>query len=83
MKNIFQKIKDSQQKTFVLCDKGMFNIVHLDVKNMGISKTVYKKGQMTFDIITQNFMYDIRVRLNWGNNNGIANPRWKFTFINK
>jgi hypothetical protein len=84
LQKIFQKIKESQQgKVFVCCEKGKFNIVKLDIKNMKILKTVYKKDQMTFDIITQNFIYDIRVRLNWGNNNGISNPRWKFTFINK
>lgn len=84
LQNIFKKIKDSQQgKVFVCCEKGQFNVVQLDIKNMKILKSVYKKGQMTFDIITQNFIYDIRVRLNWGNNNGIANPRWKFTFIDK
>jgi len=84
LRKIFKKIKDSQQgKVFVCCEKGKFNIVQLDIKNMKILKSVYKNGQMTFDIITQDFIYDIRVRLNWGNNNGIANPRWKFTFIDK
>ena len=34
-----------------------------------------------FDVYVTNFEYNIRIRLNWGNNNGLANPRWKFTFI--
>jgi hypothetical protein len=38
---------------------------------------------MYFEVDVANYIHNIRVRLNWGNNNGVANPRWKLTFINK
>jgi len=29
----------------------------------------------------ENFVYNIKIRLNWGNTNGVANPRWKFSYV--
>jgi len=79
------KIKESQtDKVYLMWDKNKFNSKMLKVKDIDISGI--KQGSITdtcFDISVNNFEYDIRVRLNWGNNNGIANPRWKFTFIDK
>jgi len=82
---ITEKIRDSQtNKIFLLWDKNEFHLQTLDVANInigGIKSNTLKKS--CFDIQVDNFMYNIRIRLNWGNNNGVANPRWKFTFIDK
>jgi hypothetical protein len=56
-------------------------IVSESIKIIGIKPGSVKS--LYFDLAVNNYEHDIRVRLNWGNNNGIANPRWKFTFINK
>jgi hypothetical protein len=85
----FEKIRDKiiesqTDKIFLLWDKNNFIIQTVDVKNIYISGIKPNSiHDLYFDIIVENFIYDIRIRLNWGNNNGIANPRWKFTFINK
>lgn len=80
-----EKIIESQQdKIFLLWDKNKFHIEKIDVNNITILGV--KPGTINslyFDVVVENFIYDIRVRLNWGNNNGIANPRWKFSFIDK
>ena len=85
----FEKIKNKiiesqSNKIFLLWDKNNFLIQTIDVKNIHISG-IKPHGihPLYFDVTVENFIYDIRIRLNWGNNNGIANPRWKFTFINK
>lgn len=84
---ITKKIVDSQSnKVFLLWDKNNFHIQTMNVSSIhisGIKNNSANKKQLYFDVIVDNFEYDIRIRLNWGNNNGIANPRWKFTFINK
>ena len=82
---IKNKIVESQSnKIFLLWDKNNFIIQTIDVENIHISG-IKPNGihDLYFDIIVEYFICDIRIRLNWGNNNGIANPRWKFTFINK
>lgn len=82
---IKNKIVESQSdKIFLLWDRNNFLIQTIDVKNIHISG-IKPNGihDLYFDVTVENFIYDIRIRLNWGNNNGIANPRWKFTFINK
>jgi hypothetical protein len=56
-------------------------IVSESINIIGIKPGSVKS--LYFDLAVNNYEHDIRVRLNWGNNNGIANPRWKFTFINK
>ena len=80
---ICEKIKSSQtDKTFLLWDCNNFIIQNLNITNIKILK-IKKIDNLYFDLETENFQYDIRVRLNWGNSNGLANPRWKFSFINK
>lgn len=80
---ILEKIKESQsEKVFLLWDCENFHIQTLDIENITISG-IKKIHDLYFDISVENFIYDIRVRLNWGNNNGLANPRWKFSFIQK
>lgn len=80
---IVEKIKASQtDKVFLLWDCENFHIQRLDVQNLLVKK-IKKVENLYFDLETENFQYDIRVRLNWGNSNGLANPRWKFSFINK
>jgi hypothetical protein len=82
---IKNKIVESQSdKIFLLWDRNNFLIQTIDVKNIHISG-IKPNGihDLYFDVTVENFIHDIRIRLNWGNNNGIANPRWKFTFINK
>jgi hypothetical protein len=85
----FEKIKNKiiesqSNKIFLLWDKNNFLIQTVDVEHIHISG-IKPNGihGMYFDVTVENFIYDIRIRLNWGNNNGVANPRWKFTFINK
>jgi len=82
---ITQKIRESQtNKVFLLWDKTQFHIETLDVENIQISGIKPDSiNKLYFDVVVANFMYDIRIRLNWGNNNGVANPRWKFSFIDK
>lgn len=84
---ITKKIVDSQSnKVFLLWDKNDFHIQTMDVSNIhiaGIKNDSANKNNLYFDVVVNHFIYDIRIRLNWGNNNGIANPRWKFTFIDK
>jgi len=81
------KIRESQtNKVYLLwdCEEEGFSFEELDIRTIAI--TGIKPGtikKMCFDVNVDNFTYNIQVRLNWGNNNGIANPRWKFTFINK
>ena len=82
-KKITEKIIESQKnKVFLLWDCENFHIQRLDIENINISKII-KISELYFDVEVENFDYDIRVRLNWGNSNGLANPRWKFTFIYK
>jgi hypothetical protein len=82
---IEEKIKLSQtDKVFLFWDKTNFHIQMINsesIKIIGIKPGSVKS--LYFDLAVNNYEHDIRVRLNWGNNNGIANPRWKFTFINK
>ena len=80
---IVEKIKASQtDKVFLLWDCENFHIQRVDVQNLAV-KGIKKVEKLFFDLETDKFQYDIRVRLNWGNSNGLANPRWKFSFISK
>jgi hypothetical protein len=49
-------------------------------KNIYLENGVDQTGNL---LSVENFEYDIRVRINWGNNNGICTPRWKFSLIKK
>ena len=80
---ITQKIRESQSdKVFLLWDCENFHIQKLDVGNISI-KGIKKMDELSFDVNVENFEYDICVRLRWANNNGLANPSWKFSFIPK
>ena len=80
---ISEKIRESQKdKVFLLWDCENFHTQTLDVENIVISEII-KKDDLYFDVNVDNFMYNIRIRLNWGNSNGLCNPRWKFSFIHK
>lgn len=80
-----EKIRISQKdKIFLLWDCLDFYVEEIDVEKMEIKKIINKNiNKMYFDLEIDNFIYDIRVRINWGNSGGLCNPRWKFTFINK
>ena len=80
---ITDKIRESQkEKVFLLWDCENFHTQILDIENIVISGII-KKDDLYFDVNVENFVYNIRIRLNWGNSNGLCNPRWKFTFIHK
>ena len=82
-KKIEDKIKDSQKdKLFMLWDCENFHIQTLDIEDiqiLGIKKT--SLHDLYFDLNIANFNSDLRIRINWGNNACVANPRWKFSFI--
>lgn len=82
---ILEKIKESQKdKLFLLWDCENFHIQELnvgDVEILGIKQDSLHESY--FDLVLTKYEYNLRVRLNWGNNACVANPRWKFTFINK
>ena len=79
------KLHTSQHnKVYLMWDKSNFHIENIDLRNIKIIGI--KEHTLThscFDLIVDNCSYNLRVRLNWGNNNGIANPRWKFKLIHK
>jgi len=80
---VTQKIRESQSdKVFLLWDCENFHIQKLDVGNISING-IKKMDELSFDVNVENFEYDICVRLRWANNNGLANPSWKFSFIPK
>jgi hypothetical protein len=80
---ITEKIQDSQRdKTFLLWDKAEFHTKQVDINNIKIRGITGIKGAY-IDLDVTGFEYNLRVRLNWGNNLGLANPRWKFSFISK
>ena len=80
---IAAKIKESQtNKVFLLWDCENFHTQSIDAELLKITNVI-KVDNLYFDVFVEGLEYNIRIRLNWGNNNGIANPRWKFTFIDK
>ena len=80
---IAEKIKESQKnKVFLLWDCENFHTQSINAELLKITKVI-KVDKLYFDVFVEGLQYNIRIRLNWGNNNGIANPRWKFTFIDK
>jgi len=80
---IAKKIKESQQgKQFLLWDCNEFYVETVDASKITISEIIEDSiHDLYFDVKVQNFEYNIRIRINWGNNAGLSNPRWKFTFI--
>jgi len=83
--NLTEKIKVSQNdKIFLLWDYNEFHIQKINVNEMKISNIIEGSiNDMYFDVNVDNFIYNIRIRINWGNSGGLCNPRWKFTFIYK
>ena len=80
---VADKVKESQtNKVFLLWDCVNFHTQVVD-SNLLVIDSIKKVDNLYFDVNCLNFNYNIRIRLNWGNNNGLANPRWKFSFINK
>jgi len=80
---IVEKIQTSQaDKVFLLWDCENFHTQRINVTDLAIG-CIKKVEKLYFDLETEHFQYDIRVRLNWGNSNGLSNPRWKFSFIQK
>lgn len=81
--NILEKIKTSQNdKVFLLWDCINFHIQMVDVENIVITE-IKKINNFSFELDVLNFKYNICVRIRWANNNGLANPSWKFSFIPK
>ena len=82
---ITDKIQSSQSgKYYLLWDGEKFNIKLLDIKNIKIKGIINSSPNKAYiDVEVENFEYNLRIRLNWGNNLGLCNPRWKFTFTNK
>jgi hypothetical protein len=86
----FEMIKDKiissqTNKVFLMwdCSVSAFQVETIDLGNIELHLIENSITDLCFDLEVTNYTHNIRVRLNWGNNNGIANPRWKFTFINK
>jgi hypothetical protein len=80
---ILEKIKSSQNdKVFLLWDCTNFHIQMVNVENIVITG-IKKINNFSFDLDVLNFKYNICVRIRWANNNGLANPSWKFSFIRK
>jgi len=78
-----EKIKNSQiNKVFLLWDCNNFHTKIPNLENLVITKII-KKENLYFDLDVENIEFNIRCRINWGNSNGLCNPRWKFTFIRK
>jgi len=80
---IAHKIKESQtDKVYLMWDCIKFHTQVVNVADIQIKKII-KLDKLYFDVEVEHFIYNIRIRLNWGNNAGVTNPRWKFTFIDK
>jgi len=80
---ITQKIKDSQtDKVYLMWDCVKFHTQVVNIANIQIKKII-KLNNLCFDVEVENFIYNIQIRLNWGNSAGVTTPRWKCSFINK
>jgi hypothetical protein len=78
-----QKIKESQSdKVFLMWDCSKFHTQIVNIADIQMKKII-KLNNLCFDVEVENFIYNIQIRLNWGNSAGVTNPRWKFSFINK
>jgi hypothetical protein len=82
---ITEKIKKSQRdKHYIMWNGNNFNTMTTNTENINISRIINSSPNKAYiDVEVDNFEYNLRIRLNWGNNLGLCNPRWKFTFINK
>jgi hypothetical protein len=76
-------LKETQKdKVYLMWDCTKFHTQTLNIANINMKKII-KFDNLYFDVEAENLEYNIRIRLNWGNSAGVANPRWKFSFINK
>lgn len=84
-KKLTEKIRSSQdKKIYLLWDCLDFHVQQIDTEKMNITHIINTDiDKMYFDVEVENFVYNIRIRINWGNSGGLCNPRWKFTFIYK
>jgi hypothetical protein len=84
-KKIQEKIATSQKnKVFLFWDFHKFHSETVQVQDIAITNVIPGSiKHLYFDLKVARFAYNIRVRLNWGNSAGLANPRWKFTFLPK
>ena len=80
---IAQKIKESHtDKVYLMWDCTKFHTQVVNVEDIQMKKII-KLGKLCFDVEVENFIYNIQIRLNWGNSAGVTNPRWKYSFIHK
>jgi hypothetical protein len=78
-----EKLKESQEnKVFLLWDCKHFNVDTVETSNMVLTG-IKEMKKNSFIINVNNFKYDIGVRIRWANNNGLANPTWKFSYVSK
>ncbi len=79
---IVNKIRECQQdKIFLLWDFVNFHIDKIDIPSVeSVIENVVVDGFCLL-VAIKNFKYNIKFRLNWGNNLGIANPRWKISVV--
>jgi hypothetical protein len=80
---ITQKIKESQtDKVYLMWDCAKFHTKVVNIANIKIKKII-QLNNLCFDVEVENFIYNIQIRINWGNSAGVTTPRWKCSFIDK
>lgn len=79
------KLRSSQKdKIYIMWDYDKFNVEQMNMDNIILSRILPDSIHGAyFTIETHDFQFNLRVRINWGNTNGILNPRWKFTLVHK
>jgi len=79
------KLRSSQKdKIYIMWDYDKFNVEQMNMDNIILSRILPDSiCGACFTIETHDFQFNLRVRINWGNTNGILNPRWKFTLVHK
>lgn len=76
-----KKIRESQEdKTYLFWNGKDFIIQEVASNNLKFGKVIEIKNKNLL-IQVDHFQYNISIRQNWGNNNGIANPRWKISYV--
>jgi hypothetical protein len=80
--DIENKIREQYEKIYLLWDNDKFITHKVDTSRIKINNIIVIRDKY-FDVEVNEIDYNIRFRINWGNNNGIANPRWKLSYIKK
>jgi hypothetical protein len=76
-----KKIRESQDdKTYLFWNGKDFVIQEVATADLKFGKVIATKNK-NLVIQVDGFKYNISIRQNWGNNNGIANPRWKISYV--